>query len=918
MIQITKKTKLFVFALSLFIFFATFQLQSTIPFKNGSFDILVVISEKEKEDLDLVNRIAAEMKAASEYLWNATGKQHKFGKVTILIPKNWSDQNDYQPLTNENPNSANIEIGSGITGAFASAQKISISTDPGYLNGPTIVHEFGHAIYGLGDEYCDYDYRAKVQKTFQVFKKGGKWLKCTANVSYEVDVDEVEQGQSYSITKRTANNETSCIMWIQFVNGIVNFCGHENHNKVGTHQQNTNAKSCKETMEGQYGYKQVDGVQIAYTDPTVIKVKNSNLSDTSLVIDRSGSMDGNPLRVAKNAAKKFVQITADDNYLGVVSFSSGATVTRNLTRITGPAKPGIQNAINAVFASGRTSIGAGLLKGMDMVCSHQDPKYRKVVIVFTDGEENTAPYIKDVENRLVAKKIMVHAIGIGNIGASNAALRSLCKQVGGVYQTVNDYSGLPGIFNDIYGRINPGQTVLSNVQETIAASETRSYQIEVDSSISDMLKFSVDSQYADSLEVTLTSPNGITFNSSYQGYRSSDGYKLFEVANIDISTGAWVMTVSSNHLGQSVATISAVGKSSIRTLAYVKQEEVTYPAPIHIMAAATQNGEVIRGLNASAQIVSPTGIVYTLPLSDNGVNGDSTPVDGSYEGDFYQFDGNGNYSITILFNNNNATATLGVGFPELFGNRNPEIEKVALERTRNKSLQENFNRQINAPSVTVTNYSYLEPIRPGNIGSLKVDSINGEDVTLRWIAPGEKGYIGTANAYEMRYSTSELTDENFESGTEIKGLVVPQAAGSYEEMTITAPGNAIYYFAIRALNSETAAKISNNLIVSTLVNLKSSRRDVRTWLTDRTIANLTVKIGNIQEQNIARLVLCRKEADAAFSAYGEIKEIDATDFENNVFQYIDKKIEKGKSYSYIVKALGPDGAEVMTSNQSSL
>lgn len=897
----------------------------SVTFKDGKFDLVVMISEKEKENLTLVTRIEDEMKAASKYLWDATGKQHRFGTVTILIPKDWSDQKDYQPLKDETKKSADIEIGSHIKGASASGKKISISASTSILkgNGRVTIHEFGHAVYGLWDEYCDYQYKVVKGKRnrYQIFKKGGKWLKCTAKVDSETNKAEVIQGKPYHFTKRNTNGETASIMWVQWENSIVDFCDDQNHNSsVQTKQQRLHGESCQETMEkGKYSFKRTGGKTIPYTPPTIIKVKQSDLSNTVLVIDRSGSMQGSPLQVAKSSAGKHVQLTEKDNYIGVVSFSTNAGVTKKLTKITDSSKAGIQRAINGISADGWTSIGAGLLKGINQVESNNDPKYRKIIVVFTDGEENRPPYINSVRGIIKSKGIKVHGIGIGNIGSSNASLRSLCADVGGVYQTVNDYSDLPKVFNDIYGRVNPDQTVLFNVKENIPGGQTKTYQIEVDDSISDVLKFTVDSKDADDLGITLQMPDGTVLDENYQGYKKGNGFKLFQIDDSDITHGAWTLSVTVNRSRSTVTTISALAKSSIQVLAYVEKEEVNFPTPIHIMGVATKDGEVIQGLNAYAEITSPTGNVYSIPLGDDGVNGDNIPLDGSYEGNFYQFDGNGNYSITIFLSNESGNvAVLGAGFPDLIGDKGLTFTKIPPQTDRTNAISGKFIRQINAPSVTVSNYSYYQPIAPGRIDSLLVDSINGNQVVLGWTAPGEKGFTGTAQSYQMRYSTSPLTDENFDSGTEITGLPDPEEAGTYQTFTFTSPGNDIYYFAMRASNDQTSGDVSTNVVVATLVNLEASLEDVRSWLIKRKIGKITIKIGDIQKENIVKLVLCRKEAGANYSEYTAIKELTPADFQNGSYNFLDKQISKGKQYDYMVRALAADGEELMTSNVGSI
>jgi len=71
-------------------------------------------------------------------------------------------------------------------------------------------------------------------------------------------------------------------------------------------------------------------------------------------------------------------------------------------------------------------------------------------------------------------------------------------------------------------------------------------------------------------------------------------------------------------------------------------------------------------------------------------------------------------------------------------------------------------------------------------------------VTLVWTAPGDDGNIGTASSYQMRYSTSPITDANWGQATLVGGLPAPQAAGARQSVTVNGlTQTTTYYFAIR-------------------------------------------------------------------------------------------------------------------------
>lgn len=91
-------------------------------------------------------------------------------------------------------------------------------------------------------------------------------------------------------------------------------------------------------------------------------------------------------------------------------------------------------------------------------------------------------------------------------------------------------------------------------------------------------------------------------------------------------------------------------------------------------------------------------------------------------------------------------------------------------------------------------------------------------ITLTWTAPGDDANIGTATAYDIRYSLSSINASNWSSATQVTGEPSPQIAGSAESFTITGltPGT-LYYFAMKAVDeADNWSSLSNVISRSTL------------------------------------------------------------------------------------------------------
>ncbi len=84
-------------------------------------------------------------------------------------------------------------------------------------------------------------------------------------------------------------------------------------------------------------------------------------------------------------------------------------------------------------------------------------------------------------------------------------------------------------------------------------------------------------------------------------------------------------------------------------------------------------------------------------------------------------------------------------------------------------------------------------------------------VTLDWTAPGDDGDVGQAVSYDVRYSTSPITEANFASATRVAGVAPPKAAGLFERLVVTnLTGDTLYSFAIKTTdNAGNVSPLSN-------------------------------------------------------------------------------------------------------------
>lgn len=115
--------------------------------------------------------------------------------------------------------------------------------------------------------------------------------------------------------------------------------------------------------------------------------------------------------------------------------------------------------------------------------------------------------------------------------------------------------------------------------------------------------------------------------------------------------------------------------------------------------------------------------------------------------------------------------------------------------------------------------STLDGTPPSAISDLTIIQVSSNGVTVKWTEVGDDALTGIATYYDIRYSTSEITSENFTSAT-IVGGPAPGAPSGQTQKTITGlTANTTYWFAVKAVDENgNAGAISNVVTITTSPN----------------------------------------------------------------------------------------------------
>ena len=107
--------------------------------------------------------------------------------------------------------------------------------------------------------------------------------------------------------------------------------------------------------------------------------------DLVVVIDRSGSMRGAPLRSVTEATAQLLRLAGPDDRIGVVTFDDTAHTVLPLDRHDGSTAG---DRIRAIDSGGSTNLSAGWLRALDHLITARRPGALSRILVLTDGEVN--------------------------------------------------------------------------------------------------------------------------------------------------------------------------------------------------------------------------------------------------------------------------------------------------------------------------------------------------------------------------------------------------------------------------------------------------------------------------------------------------------------------------------------------------
>ena len=174
----------------------------------------------------------------------------------------------------------------------------------------------------------------------------------------------------------------------------------------------------------------------------------------AIVIDKSGSMSGEKIRKAKEAAIIAVDRLGGKDIVSVVAYDHNIRVLVPATKVSD--KNAIRNGINQLSAGGNTALFGGVSKGSSELRKFLDKKRVNRVILISDGLANVGPsspkQLGELGASLIKEGISVTTVGLG-LGYNEDLMTQLARRSDGNHYFAENATDLARIFKGELGDV---------------------------------------------------------------------------------------------------------------------------------------------------------------------------------------------------------------------------------------------------------------------------------------------------------------------------------------------------------------------------------------------------------------------------------------------------------------------------------
>ncbi len=171
--------------------------------------------------------------------------------------------------------------------------------------------------------------------------------------------------------------------------------------------------------------------------------------DMVIVLDRSGSMQGEKMAHARRAVINLLSLLTPSDRFGLVSYSNDVCIHSGMTPVSCSARRRLESMLRGIRAGGGTNLGAGLQSGIRALASASRGGHPGRIILISDGLANqgiTDPLaLSQMAFAAAGQEFSVSTVGVGN-DFNERLMTSLADYGTGTYYYLENPAAFAGVF----------------------------------------------------------------------------------------------------------------------------------------------------------------------------------------------------------------------------------------------------------------------------------------------------------------------------------------------------------------------------------------------------------------------------------------------------------------------------------------
>ena len=183
-----------------------------------------------------------------------------------------------------------------------------------------------------------------------------------------------------------------------------------------------------------------------------------------LVLDTSGSMEGDAIAAVRDSARGLVAKLRDGDRISIVAFHSRADVLVENSVVSAATRPKLAAAIDGIRARGTTDLANGLATGLQQVLRHPLPTGINRIVLLSDGVPNTTAQLPGTITAIQQRGISVTSLGLG-LDYDTTLMTQIARDTGGAFHYLEDPEEVAAVFDDELAKMTT--IVAANLQIVI-------------------------------------------------------------------------------------------------------------------------------------------------------------------------------------------------------------------------------------------------------------------------------------------------------------------------------------------------------------------------------------------------------------------------------------------------------------------